>query len=72
MIHKDDDWIRKEQVKHFNAVITVVEEMKNRIQILGAKNVSVYQNVLILMILIFLIQMKERRYCTIYICWRYQ
>ena len=47
MIHKDDDWIRYEetQVKHFNAVITVVEEMKNRIQILGAKNVFVYQNV---------------------------
>ncbi|MEC7083765.1 MAG: glycosyltransferase [Bacteroidota bacterium] len=47
LIHNDDDWVRYEetQLKHFNAVITVVEEMKNRIQTLGANNVFVYQNV---------------------------
>ena len=47
LVHNDDDWIRYEetQVKHFNAMISVVEEMKSRIQTLGANNVFVYQNV---------------------------
>lgn len=46
-LHNDDEWLlyEKEQVNEFDAVITVVEEMKNRIKALGAKNVFVYQNV---------------------------
>ena len=47
LLHKDQEWLdyEKEYVSQYDSVITVVDEMKQRIENLGAKNVSIYQNV---------------------------